>query len=130
MLLITSKITLSSSKVDLILVHRSKWADDWLQTLESVIPPIIVENRQNNHKLIRIAILDTGVDITHPQIQAAKEASKIVASFPECVHPTSDSDSKSHDPFQDLHGYGTQGRSPMRLYIARVRDGKGNLIRG
>ena len=54
----------------LSLICRSKSADVWFQMLESV-QSAVGEIRKDNQKRVRIAILDTGVDITHPQIQAA-----------------------------------------------------------
>jgi subtilisin family serine protease len=118
----TSKSPLRHLDNKLTSIHRSKWADNWFQTLESVVHPIINEKRKDNQKQVRIAILDTGVDITHPQIQAARDANRIVAYFPESTDRTPDS-------FQDKHGHGTHGTSLLlrtapnaAIYIAKVTD--------
>lgn len=118
----------------LTLVHRSKWADDWFQTLESVVHPVIDENRKDDQKRVRIAILDTGVDISHPKIRAAQDTNRIVAYFPESADQTPDADSKFLDPLRDLHGHGTHGTSVLlrtapnaAIYIAKVADEDGKL---
>lgn len=97
-----------------------------------MVHPVIDDNRKNNQKRTRIAILDTGVDITHPHIQAAKEAKQIVAFFPESANWTADSDS---DAFRDSNGHGTHGTSVLlrtapnsAIYIAKVADEDGKLI--
>ena len=113
---------------------RTKWADDWFRTLESVVHPVIDENRKDGQKRVRIAILDTGVDMAHPQIRAARDANRIGAFFPDFPDQTSHSDFTSTYPFRDLHGHGTHGASVLlrtapnaTIYIANVVDGDGEL---
>jgi subtilisin family serine protease len=94
---------------------------------------------------VRIAILDTGVDTTHPKIQAARDENRIMAYYPEFTHPTPDYDSESTNKSldsnsnslhlcRDQHGHGTHGTSVLlrtalntSLYIAKVTDDDGNL---
>jgi Subtilase family len=113
------------------LVFRSKWSDEWFQTLESDVHLIIAENRKDDQKRVRIAILDTGLDNTHPQIRAARLANRIVAYFPESTDSTLPSDS---DRSLDRHGHGTHGTSILlrtaphaAIYIAKVADEDGKL---
>ena len=86
---------------------------------------MIDENRKEGQKPIRIAILDTGIDITHPQLQAAlgKGTIKDYKGFPETLNPLCDG-----------HGHGTHCTSVLLktapnavLYIARVADDNGEL---
>jgi len=123
----TSESQLSSSILTLIR-SKIKWADEWFKTLESVVHPVINEHRKGK-KSVRIAILDTGVDTTHPQIRAA--LTKFKGFFPES--PDSKPDSES-DLFRDYHGHGTHGTSVLlrtapnaAIYIARVTDKDGSL---
>lgn len=116
----------------LTLIHRSKWADDWFQTLECAVHPVVNGNRKDNQRRVRIAILDTGVDATHPQIQVAWDSNRIVAYFPESTNSTADSDTKSLDQLRDEHGHGTHGTSVLlrtapnaSIYVARVADEDG-----
>lgn len=116
----------------LTLIYRSKWADEWFKTLESVVHPMIDKNRKE--KRVRIAILDTGVDPTHPQIQAARLTKRIADYFPRPESGTLNADAKFPDLFHDYHGHGTHGTSVLlrtapnaAIYIAKVADNDGNL---
>lgn len=97
------------------------------------VHPVINEHRKENKKRVRIAILDTGVDVTHPVIHAAQEQKRIVDCFPDASYRASNP--SSLDPFSDTHGHGTHGASVLlrtapnaNLYIARVTDENGDLI--
>src|SRR5204863_6779416 len=86
---------------------------------------------KDDQACVRIAILDTGVDATHPQIRDALAARRIVASFPESVGQPSAS---VFNPLVDQHGHGTHGTSVLlrtapnaAIYIARVADDDGTL---
>jgi subtilisin family serine protease len=81
------------------------------------------ENEQPQR--VRIAVLDTGIDASHPLIRQALAKCSIVDTqgFPSC-----------RDPLQDLHGHGTHVTSVLlktspgaALYIARVTDDEGRL---
>jgi hypothetical protein len=115
----------------LILTNRSKLADDWFQRLESAVHSIVNENRKDNQKRVRIAILDTGVDITHPFIHAAYEKNTIVGYFPQSNDETQNC--KSY-PTGDQHGHGTHGTSVLlrtapnaAIYVARATNKDGEL---
>jgi len=109
------------------LIPRAKWADIWFENLESVVHSKINQNRKD--KRVRIAILDTGVDSTHPDIQVAISRKQICRFFPE----TSDAESPL-DPRHDENGHGTHGTSVLirvapnaTIYVARVADAKQSL---
>jgi Subtilase family len=89
------------------------------------VHPAIDANRKDGHKRVRIAILDTGVDATHPEIRAALDEKKIVAfkGFPDSL-----------DPLCDRLGHGTHGTSVLMktaptacIYVGKVADDSGNL---
>ena len=70
---------------------------------------------------IKIAVLDTGVDLTHPFIKSAKKYNriKLMENFVEGVKNT-----------DDLHGHGTHIAALLlevapgtQLYIAKVAEG-------
>ena len=97
-----------------------------------MVHPVIDENRKE--KAVRIAILDTGVDFTHPQIQAARLAKRIVAYFPESTEKNRHSEFNSAQFYQDSHGHGTHVTSVLlrtapnaRIYIAKVTENDGTL---
>ena len=99
-----------------------------------MVHPIVDENRKENQKTVRIAILDTGVDFTHPQIQAALVAKRITACFPESVERTQHSESTSAQCCHDSHGHGTHVTSVLlrtapnaKIYIAKVTENDGTL---
>jgi len=86
---------------------------------------MIETNRKESQRRVRVAILDTGVDITHPDMQAALERNQLVArGFPASL-----------DPFRDRHGHGTHGVSVILktapnvvVYIARMVDDDGKIM--
>ena len=73
-----------------------------------------------------MAILDTGIDLSHPQLQAARRMNKIkdCQGFPTTLNPLCDPD-----------GHGTHGASVLMMtapnatiYIARIADNKGLIV--
>ncbi|KAH8889149.1 subtilisin-like protein [Thozetella sp. PMI_491] len=44
-------------------------AQAWLDTLEDKVWPLIKESRRPRDRAVKVAVLDTGIDITHPRIQ-------------------------------------------------------------
>ena len=86
--------------------------------MKTVVFPIINNNRKDRQKAVHVAILDTGVDGRHSEIQNAVSLKKIAdcQGFPESLHPLS-----------DRNGHGTHGASVFmriapnaKLYIARI----------
>jgi subtilisin family serine protease len=75
---------------------------------------------------VKVAILDTGVDIYHPDLQQASSEKRIVGC---------ETLLNSRDPFRDPHGHGTHvARVVLKLappnvvlFIASVVDGEENL---
>ena len=113
--ILTSQIKLS--------VIRAKWADEWFDDLNRIVHPVINKNRKDRQKPVRVAILDTGVDVEHSEFENAVRAKKIRAcrGFPASLEPLS-----------DRNGHGTHITSVfMRtapnavLYIARIADDEG-----
>lgn len=90
-----------------------------------MVHPILNRDRKDRQKPVRVAILDTGVDSRHPQIQKALD-DKIIREargFPV-----------SFKPLRDGHGHGTHAASVLMrtaphavLYIARIADNEGNI---
>jgi subtilisin family serine protease len=113
------------------LICRNKSADVWFEILESV-HSVVRENRKDNQKRVRVAILDTGVDITHPQIQATQ--CRINGYFLNSTDIPPKSVSNSLELVQDYHGHGTHVVSVLlrtapdaAIFVAKVTDNDGNL---
>jgi subtilisin family serine protease len=91
--------------------------DQWIRTVEEVVLPAVKKNRKTDQPRVGIAILDTGVDATHPQIRAALDQKRIVArGFPGSL-----------DPLHDDDGHGSYGASVLlqmapdaTIYVARI----------
>ena len=87
--------------------------------------PIIEENRKDDLEPVRIAILDTGVDATHPDLRDAIDTGKIetAQAFPASL-----------DPLADRNGHGTHGASVIMatapnavVLVGRIADDNGQL---
>jgi subtilisin family serine protease len=106
-------------------------ADQWFEELRFVQE--IVGDHEDDQKPVRVAILDTGVDETHPLIEKAMgrilhkttQVRQIAAmrGFPHSLKPG-----------QDHHGHGTHCASVFiktapnaALYIGRVADDTGQI---
>ena len=116
----------------LSLICRNKSADVWFQILEESVHSAVAENRKDNQKRVRIAILDTGMDITHPQIQAAQ--SRINGYFSNSTDIPPNSVSDSLELIQDYHGHGTHRASVLlrtapdaSIFVAKVTHNDGKL---
>lgn len=105
---------------------RAEWADQWFVDLEAIVHPIINKDRKDRQKPVRVAILDTGFDSTHPEFQRAKGLQKFKGGrgFPESLRYDS-----------DRNGHGTHGTSVLMrvaphavLYIARIADDDGDIV--
>jgi len=106
-------------------VFRAIWADAWFERLKRAVHPVICDNSKG--KRVRIAILDSGVDSTHPEMIAAMQDGTIAKykGFPDSLHPIC-----------DLKGHGTHGTSVLiktaptaTIYVARVADDEGKFIK-
>lgn len=98
-------------------------AIDWFATIQRSVHPAL--HKSQRKRVSRVAILDTGVDATHPDIRQALVDNhiKCARAFPEAL-----------DPLNDLHGRGTHAVSVLMrvapsaaLFIARVVDDEGGL---
>lgn len=94
--------------------------------MERVVHPFIDKQRKDGQKPVRVALIDTGVDVRHPDFQKAVQHNKIKGyrAFPSYL-----------DPLSDRNGHGTHGASVfMRtaphavVYIARIADDKGIIV--
>lgn len=103
-------------------------ADDWFFRLKEVHRA--VELNTNSFEPIKVAIIDTGVNIRHPKISNAFNMGAITddccQSFPGRL-----------DPKADFDGHGTHVASVLlrtapnvSLYIARVADDEGIIVGG
>ena len=104
---------------------RTQWADEWFRTLETIVLPVIDRTRTENQRRVRVLLLGSGVDSTHPDIQLALEQKKIVKSrgFPDSL-----------DPLEDQVGHGTHGAGVLlrtapnaAIYVARIIDHAGGM---
>lgn len=104
---------------------RARWADEWFEQLREVQFQVR-KHRKDEDRKIKVAILDTGVDGTHEQIQSAISSGclKYVKGFPDSLLPK-----------KDKNGHGTHGASVLlktapdiTLYVLRVSDDSGKMI--
>lgn len=116
----------------LSLICRSKWADRWFQILQCTVHSVIGEHRKNSQKRVTIAILDTGIDISHPQIEEVQF--RINGYFSNSTDIPPKSVSNSLELVQDYHGHGTHGASVLlrtapdaAIFVAKVTNDDGNL---
>jgi subtilisin family serine protease len=105
---------------------RADWANQWFDDLERIIHPQINRDRKDRQKPVRVAILDTGINLGHPEFQRAAQLKKFkeARGFPNSL-----------DPYSDRNGHGTHGASVLMrtsphavLYIARIADDNGNIF--
>jgi len=108
-------------------MSRARRADRWFQLLETLVHRRIFKDRKNKSKRVRVAILDTGVDCTHPTIRTARDNDTIVGWFPDRSNP-------QFDPLCDQYGHGTHGTSVLmkiapnaEIYVARVANEGGKV---
>jgi len=115
---------LSIQVTDLMLItSRAKWADKWMSDLKSKVhsrksQPFV---RDKESPPVKIAVLDTGIDMQHNYIKGCKKANRIkhVKSFV--------TDDKGLD---DVCGHGTHVAALLlkvapecQIYIAKVASG-------
>jgi len=105
---------------------RAASADAWIDRLKSVVHRVICENRKDDKRPVKIAILDSGVDGSHPEMRNALSNKTIVEykGFPGYL-----------DPLCDRHGHGTHGTSVLlriapiaASYIVRVVNDDGEIV--
>jgi hypothetical protein len=100
-------------------------AETWFKHYLAKIQKEIAKIRCDNEPRIRIALLDSGIDIQHEVFVKANQEGCIACGqgFPETLLP-----------FEDKNGHGTHCASVLirtapaaELYIARVVDDEGHL---
>ena len=110
--------------IELIARYSAQITDRWFTTFQASIYPIL--NSIPRKTNVRVGILDTGINATHPELQQALKDNKFksLRGFPETL-----------DPLLDLHGRGTHAVSVLmriapsvELIIARVVDDAGILL--
>jgi hypothetical protein len=107
-------------------VRDDEAADKWFHKLRRVHQ--VFANRRGTDSPVKVAILDTGLCLQHPEFKTYIEMGTIrktrCRAFPESL-----------DPCADKNGHGTHVTSVLlrtapdiELYIARVADDAGNII--
>ncbi|KAG4434252.1 hypothetical protein IFR05_010271 [Cadophora sp. M221] len=97
-------------------------ARSWFRTLESETQKLLLPLRRSNGKRVKIAILDTGVDLSHPDFKEDQSASRMNRRI-KAPEDFLDIEGKAHDTC----GHGTHGVGLLRkvapeadIYVARV----------
>jgi subtilisin family serine protease len=126
------------------LISRAKWADEWFNGEDKLkrVHKCVEENRKDDDRRIRIAILDTGIDSLQTEM-----ADNIVLASPTSCTKEERNDIKARnekrsikkwkgfpstlDPLRDRVGHGTHCASVIlrtapysALYIARIFNNK------
>jgi len=103
-------------------VSRATRADDWMAEMKKVHSRNPGYVRNQNTKSVKIAVLDTGVDVTNSFIKGAMKKPQRIKATRSFVDGVKDA--------QDLHGHGTHVTALLlkvapdaHLYIARVASG-------
>jgi subtilisin family serine protease len=107
---------------------RHQWADKWMRDLKSCMAKRIKkEDEPRTMPPVKIAILDTGVDYTHPHVQALKTRGVLVGRRGFVNAEEEDSEQAT----QDNDGHGThiawlifQVAPKAQIYIAKISEGK------
>jgi hypothetical protein len=113
----------------LLNLRRAGSAEEWFYKLEMQVHSMIKRRRKRNDKRVRVAVLDTGIDQSHPRIIATlqKHDSRII----ECKDWL-DSESGT----ADIVGHGTCVSelllrvAKVDLYVGKVfnsRESSGNV---
>lgn len=100
-------------------LNYSNWKSKFLAVYEKFIPPY---SKHSQLPPVKIAVLDTGVDITHPDIEAREENIKGLYNW---------FNEKLKKSVHDRNGHGTFIASLLldyapdsHLYVAKISDSK------
>lgn len=98
-------------------VHRTRTADRWFESLRKRVHTVVECGRKDRDVRVKIAILDTGIDLQHPLIKKHCERIKICKSFFDRA-PEGDQDSCGHG----THAAGLllEVAPNAELYVGRV----------
>jgi hypothetical protein len=107
----------------MLIIHRAKWADKWMLNLKTKVHDRKPQRsvRYKDSPLVKIAVLDTGIDMQHNYIKGCRNANRIkgVKSF-----VTDD------QRIDDVCGHGTHVAALLlkvapecQIYIAKVASG-------
>jgi len=107
--------------------RKEKWADEWFKDLYLRVHEPIEKHRSTGFVPIKVAVIDTGVNFGHREIQTAIQNGNIRKEH--CQGFPSD---PNHDPTADKNGHGTYVASVLlrtapdvSLYIARAFNDAG-----
>ena len=110
--------------------HSAKAAESWMRSLELNVHRRLSTVHRGTTERIRITILDTGIDHSHPSIKALKSSASPVRV--ECKSFVGGhADDRSDESTKDIDGHGTHIAvlvskiAPCAdLYIAKISEKK------
>jgi hypothetical protein len=102
-------------------IHRANSAQNWFKTLNDHVRPIMNCLRRTGDRAVKVAVLDTGIDSTHPRIQELLKWN--CSSIKECKDWVA-----SPDGIKDCVGHGTAvcdvllQAAKVHLFVGKVSD--------
>jgi subtilisin family serine protease len=118
--------------------RKDDTADKWFKQLTRVHAAVTNSRSPSDFRPVKVAIIDTGIYWQHPEfkkhIAEGALSKRRCEAFPKPHKPCDVT--LTLDPCDDKHGHGTHAASVLlqtapdiELYIARVADDTGNIIK-